>query len=404
MSNITLPKPHSPGQKELIYSTTNDVVFAGRRYGKTHTGKCRIIKNALSNVGLYWWVGLGWKSASLKRAWRELKEFTTQAWDYLGEDSTKYIRESVKELTLPGGSNVWMRTAERPDSLAGEGIKGVVLDEFSLMQEKVWSEYVEATLLDHSGWALFIGVPKGNNWASDLWHESSGREGWRQFHFTTADNPQMKPADIEQIRLHNPKKLFDQEYLAKVLSDAGEVFVNITACAISTPVTVPVKNHVYVAGIDWGKQNDFTVLSVFDTEERRQVAQFRFNGSSYPTQLGQIKQVHNLFRFRVIVAEQNTLGIPLCDQLQADGLPIRRFNTTNSTKRKLIETLQVGFENSSIKILNDPDLIAELRSFESNVTSFGNVRYGAPSGKHDDCVMALALGWQETVKGLGVTI
>jgi hypothetical protein len=36
----------------------------------------------------------------------------------------------------------------------------------------------------------------------------------------------------------------------------------------------------------------------------------------------------------------------------------------------------------------------ELQIFEYQYTSFG-VRYGAPSGFHDDAVMALALAWRK---------
>jgi hypothetical protein len=42
-----------------------------------------------------------------------------------------------------------------------------------------------------------------------------------------------------------------------------------------------------------------------------------------------------------------------------------------------------------------PELIDELESFQYSVLDSGTVRSGAPSGQHDDCVIALALAaWQ----------
>ena len=38
-----------------------------------------------------------------------------------------------------------------------------------------------------------------------------------------------------------------------------------------------------------------------------------------------------------------------------------------------------------------PEGIDELEAFQFSVTDMGNVRTSAPSGFHDDCVMALAL-------------
>ena len=44
-----------------------------------------------------------------------------------------------------------------------------------------------------------------------------------------------------------------------------------------------------------------------------------------------------------------------------------------------------------------PELIDELESFEYSVTESGNVKMSAPSGVHDDTVIALALAaWQPT--------
>jgi hypothetical protein len=46
-----------------------------------------------------------------------------------------------------------------------------------------------------------------------------------------------------------------------------------------------------------------------------------------------------------------------------------------------------------ITILNDPVLIEELMAYEVSRLPSGMVRYAAPSGLHDDCVMSLALAW-----------
>ncbi|MCR4398946.1 MAG: hypothetical protein NUV93_08290, partial [Firmicutes bacterium] len=37
------------------------------------------------------------------------------------------------------------------------------------------------------------------------------------------------------------------------------------------------------------------------------------------------------------------------------------------------------------------DLLNELEAFEYEISRAGNVKYGAPEGQHDDCVISLAL-------------
>ena len=66
---------------------------------------------------------------------------------------------------------------------------------------------------------------------------------------------------------------------------------------------------------------------------------------------------------------------------------------TNQSKANMIQSLLLAFEQSKIKILNDPILIGELQAFEETRLPGGGLRYAAPVNDHDDCVMALALAW-----------
>lgn len=60
-------------------------------------------------------------------------------------------------------------------------------------------------------------------------------------------------------------------------------------------------------------------------------------------------------------------------------------------KKKLIQSLMISLEQERIKIFDDPVLIGELEIFEYEMTSSGLIRYRAPEGYHDDCVIGLAL-------------
>lgn len=66
---------------------------------------------------------------------------------------------------------------------------------------------------------------------------------------------------------------------------------------------------------------------------------------------------------------------------------------TNASKANMVESLALAFESGDIEILNDATLIAELQSYEMERLSSGLMRYNAPPGGHDDCVMSLALAW-----------
>jgi hypothetical protein len=340
----------------------------------------------------------------MKRAWRELCSFTQDIWKAYDQRGDDHIKRAVSEIDLPGGSEIWMRTAERPDSLAGEGVKGAVVDEFSLMKEEVWTEYLEATLLDYNGWAMFIGVPKGMNWAGALYKNCETRKGWRGWNFPTSSNPAIDKERLEDIRENIPELLFSQEYLAQIVDGAGVVFKNILACVTAEQIEKAIEGRLYVFGLDWGKSRDFTVVTVLDVKAKKEVFKARFNDTDYPTQLEKVRALYQLFKPRSIVAESNAMGEPLCDQLRRDGLPIRKFFTTNKSKREIIEDLMVAFEQETISILDHPETKEELEAYECKITPNGAVTYNAPKGKHDDCVMSLALAWNDVAKGSGISL
>lgn len=391
MTTIALPKPHSQTQMDMITFPGNVAAFAGRRFGKTDGFAQRIFYSMKDKPGLYWWVGLSWRSASMKRAWRLVSDISRKVLQQKGLGERHYINRSTFEVKLPGSGEIWFRTADNPSSLAGEGIRGAVVDEFSLMQEIVWTEYLEATLLDFGGWVAFAGVPKGRNWAANLWQAAGHREGWKQIHATTYDNPFIDNKAIDEIKANLSERFFQQEYLAQIVDDAG-VFRNVKACVGATTQT-KAKDSDYVLGVDWGKLEDFTVFTVIDAKSKEVCYVDRFNQIDYTIQVSRLKALCEKFNPHNIIAERNAMGEPIIETLQRDGYPVQPFTTTNASKQAAIDALQLAFEREEIRIPDDPVLIAELQAFEAQRLPSGMLRYSAPQGYHDDTVMSLALAW-----------
>jgi hypothetical protein len=141
------------------------------------------------------------------------------------------------------------------------------------------------------------------------------------------------------------------------------------------------------------------VLTVIDLSLKALVYLDRFNQIDYTVQRGRLMALCERFRPVEVVAEKNSMGEPLCEELARDGLPLRPFTTTNATKAKAIEALSLAFENGSISIVPDDVLIGELQAYEREELPSGLPKYGAPSGMHDDCVMSAALAWSRVEEG-----
>jgi hypothetical protein len=272
------------------------------------------------------------------------------------------------------------------------------------MNSRVWPEYVQATLLDYGGWGMFIGVPKGKNWATELWYQAADRTGWIQRRYTTYDNPNIKAEAIDEIMRNSTEALFQQEYLAQIVDDAGSVFRQIRSC-ISFPETEPQYGNSYVAGIDWAQVNDWTVIYVMNALSRQVVDYDRFNQIDWAIQRNRLEAMIAKWGVGSVLAESNSIGGPNIEALQDKGIPVIGFQTDNESKTNIVRALALAFEQHMIGIPDDPALIGELESYEAARLPSGKWRYQAPDGMHDDCVIALALAYwhcQDASTGIGV--
>lgn len=68
------------------------------------------------------------------------------------------------------------------------------------------------------------------------------------------------------------------------------------------------------------------------------------------------------------------------------------FHTTSKSKPEIIKNLIKLFEDHKIKIPNYDVLVKELYDFKSKRNPItGNLQFSNTEGKHDDCVMSLAI-------------
>lgn len=378
-----MPALH-PGQRAVWdHPARFQVLATGRRWGKSRLGSLRCVY-AASQGKRAWWVAPSFPMASI--GWRMIKQ--------LGRQLPKAeIREVDRMITLPGGGWVQVRSADNPDSLRGEGLDFLVVDECAFVKEDAWSEALRPALSDRKGRAYLISTPKGRNWYWRAWaHGQEGGEEWHSWQLPTGSNPYIDPAEIEAAKGMLPERVFAQEYQAQFLDDAGGVFRHVMDAATAT-ASGPQAGADYVIGVDWGKHNDYTAMAVLSVDGGM-VHLDRSNQIDYAVQLGRLRTLAEQYQPAAIIAESNSMGEPLIEMLQRDGLPVTAFQTTNATKSAAIDALALAFEQATIRILPDPILIGELQAYEMERLPSGLLRYSAPDGMHDDTVMALALAWQ----------
>ena len=373
------------------------VLAAGRRFGKSLLGGLEASAVALAG-GRAWWVAPSYKMS--RPGWRVMEWFAAQL---QRRKLDVRVNRAERVIYYPSGGEAACRSADDPQSLRGEGLDLVVLDECRQIREIAWTEALRPALSDRGGRALFISTPAGHDWFWRLWQRGNDAavSDYEAFRYPTSANPFIPASEIEDARRELPDRVFRQEYLAEFVTGEGQVFRNVYACATATPQERALPGHTYVVGVDWGRVNDFTVICVIDETTSSLVALDRFTRVGYEAQMGRLVALCDRFQPRLVVPEMNSMGGPLVEDLQRRGLPVRPFVTSNATKTAAIDGLALAFETEAIRIIPDEVLLTELQAFEESRTPLGLRKHSAPEGMHDDCVMSLAFAWSQAVVGGG---
>ena len=90
--------------------------------------------------------------------------------------------------------------------------------------------------------------------------------------------------------------------------------------------------------------------------------------------------------------EHNSIGNPIFEQLQREGLPVVAFETTATSKPPLIEGGALEIEKGTISLIPDDVWTTELEAYEQKINpTTGRSTYSAPDDLHDDTVIARML-------------
>lgn len=378
--NIELPcKPHV-NQWGMIKADKRFNVFAcGRRFGKTEAAKIRAQYRAPK-----------------MRVWYIMPTYDTgqEIWRFFANAfknfPSVYINNSERFIQFPTGGKFWVKSAD--STLRTAGIDHIAIDEAAFISDDFWPYVIRPMLLDNPrSTADILSSTNGRNWFWQVYQLGLDpqEKDWQSWHYTTYDNPLISVADIEDIKRNTTERIFSQEYLAEFLEDGGAVFRNLKACYIEEVLK---GNRGCVFGVDLGRSNDYTVIMILDAATHHVLGYERFSETGWELQRTRLLAAYQKWHPYNVTIEEN-FNDSFAERLHSDGLPVTQFRTTQQSKQQIINSLALAFEQVDIHIPNDPVLVGELQAYSMERLPGGTFRYSAPSGLHDDTVMALALAW-----------
>ena len=154
-----------PWQQQVFADKTRfKVVAAGRRCGKSRLSAISLLVEGLR-------CPLGSAVMYVAPTNGQARQIIWDLLLQLGKEIVASSHINNLDITLINGAKIYVRGADRPDTLRGLSLTYVVLDEVADIKPEAWEQVIRASLSDKKGRGLFIGSPKGRNWFYDMYKD-----------------------------------------------------------------------------------------------------------------------------------------------------------------------------------------------------------------------------------------
>ena len=307
---------------------------------------------------------------------------------------------------------------QSPEDLEGEAIFGQVNDECAKLKKQVFDSSMTTWTFTQAQ-VLNISTPRGKrSWfyagcmRAKEEMEAARREKRipREVFYTAATrkNPFVPQASIDEAKRILPERLFRQYHLAEFIDD-GNTFPQIKIdteiwkkefyidSSIEQWIHPDAKEISIVAGCDWAKKNDYTVLICLDHSKVpfKCVGFLRFHQEKYTSQVIRVYKFLKRFKSCEILYHDKTgVGEAIDDLLsEIPDFVYHGIVFTNASKALMVNALITGIEQDKVLFPWWPTLEHEFNVYEVDTDDLGRARFGAPEGDHDDIVSAYFLAY-----------
>ena len=365
-------------------------LIVGRQVGKSLIAENLLLKWALENDGVVIMYCAPIYS-QVRKVFEDVENVIAGTPLLVSSNKSNY------EMKLLNGSKIIYRSTEKPDTLRGYTNHYLIIDEAAFVRDNVWSEILKPTILVKGRKCLFLSTPKNKGnylYKLDVLGKDPDQPEYVSIQGSSYDNPYIDPKDLDDAKKTMPEDIFKAEVMGEWVDGGGSVFKNIDNYCI-LPEWRPKQNGLkYYAGIDVGRQLDYSVLTILD-DGGNVVFIYRDNNKPWDTIINNMVKYLQQYNATAMM-EVNGIGDPLYDQIEKKYKNIHPFITTNQSKQQIIEDLIYELNTDNLKLPTEDlfrPLYNELNTFSYSYSPTSRkVVYKAIDGAHDDTIMSLAIG------------
>lgn len=377
---------------------TNSIltISSPRQRGKTMLMQTIVVMEAVNHPGWEIYIVLP-SYITARKIYKELMRMLTSIPGLVKSSSAQFF-----DIELTNGSQICLRSIGSGDALRGATANLLMIDEAAFIDLETAIETVFPYVNSTNGDIILTSTPKlpdreTNLFAKFYFEGLEGQPGCYTINWGDYDTSALMPP--EKLKLYEktiPFSIFQNEFLGLFLDLKNELW-DIEPVLQSGP---GILDPGSVMGVDWatGTKNDETVLTVFNSEG--QMCRLSHFNDKSPTDTVKflLNQLESMPQIKRVGVETNSIGKVYLDQFKK-GVAQRKlkvqiipFETTNSSKREIIESLQLEIANQTIGLLNENKLKTQFAGFTMKSTPSGLITYENETDViGDDVVMSVAI-------------
>jgi hypothetical protein len=374
------------------------VVCCGRQVGKSYAAIVIALKTALNPSIIKSETPLKSCSIAYFMPYNDgAKMQYEKAVNFLGNTlhGTKF-NSTYKTIKFNNGSKIRFYGAENETSIRGNTFDFIIVDEACYVKDEVWQASITPTIsramAKGYGKVLLASTPKNKNWFYDYFNNTS--KDFKQVKFTSYESglsgDVIKEVDKQKALL--PKAIFENEYMAEFLEGSRGMF-DLDRIIFNKIETITDLKGV-VAAVDWGMENDYTVLSILNAKKQIICIQ-RWRKVEWHTVISEINTKLREYGNPLVYAEKNGIGNMPTKELKRLYGATYEWITTAANKTEIITRMSKDLLTTKVQdklYLPDIDYVKEEFGnfgfhYENGNMKFGNMKKDI----NDDTVMSIAI-------------
>jgi phage FluMu gp28-like protein len=287
--------------------------------------------------------------------------------------------------------------------LRGYTAQIVISDEAGFMPEEVITQVLFPMLSTTDGYAIFLGTPWGKE---HFFYRAFVNPAYSVHKVKSSECPLIKPEFLEEMKANMTRDAYLMEYEAEFIEALNSYFPQdlIRGCVelaqeigleLCINLELKLPSGDYYAGVDFGKLQDYSVISVLKREGEKlkliYIHQFPL-GTPYTHVIGHLVRAQQKFQFHLVLVDQTGLGEPVLEETRNQGVTCAEGLTfTLQAKEDLLTTLKIAMEQNRLAIPYHRQLCQQINEQQFEYSKSGHLQFSHPPNSHDDMLWSLAL-------------